>query len=282
MEWKFKKAEYDCTLAIDDDLNIRVKIGEREPFYAERLKDGAVIFYRSQTITANGNEKKIGGFKLPQYDEIKSYYENLKKEKEEKERREYEAEYNALMNGEKPLEISLFEGEYWQGYTATGVSRDVINDLHCGHDVDIYFRVDKEFIDGDIEKMKAHAKEIEEAEKLRKEKELEEVEKRRKEKEEMLQGVSWKVEPYGKKSYKHTIVINDEEFVFNERYIEDFGLVINPMYKVIEGESGGLASNEDGKLCWLVFRDKGGWQVAREMTENECRAYKIVQKYGKL
>ena len=103
----------------------------------------------------------------------------------------------------------------------------------------------------------------------------------------MLEGVQWNVKEYSErdeggktKSYKHTLVVNGEIFVFKERNLFDVGRIINPAYKISnEFSEGGIPSCKDGKWIWLGLDD--GWKEVREMTENETKAFEIVRKYGK-
>lgn len=105
----------------------------------------------------------------------------------------------------------------------------------------------------------------------------------RKKKEKMLEGVQWNVEEYSErdeggktKSYKHTLVVNGETFVFKERNLFDVGRVINPAYKISdEFSEGGIPSYKDGKWIWLGFND--GWEEVREMSQNEAKAFEIVR-----
>lgn len=287
-EWKFKKQDLNCTLTINDEAIIKIKINDDKPFNVKNLDRGCVYFYDSHYLIIDGKEREVRGFILDDYDEIKAYYDNLKNEIEAQKKVEYDKEFNAILNGEKPLSISWHDGEYWWGYTAYGMDRDVIKYLHCGQDISGgLFSVDEEFSDGDIEKMKAHYEEVEK--KLR-DKEEKESEKRRqyeKEKAELLDGVQWKIEEYSDgdeggrtKSYKYTVTVNGETFAFQERNLFDVGRVINPAYKISnEFSGGGVPSCKDGKWIWLSFND--GWKEVREMSQNEAKAFEIVRKYGK-
>ena len=184
------------------------------------------------------------------------------------------------------MDIRFHEGEYWAGYTAYGVSRDVIKHLHCGHDIGTtgLFAVDKEFWDGNIEKMKAHFAEYREKQHAK----GDEEKKYEKGKSEMIDDVEWKTEEYleydeggSTKSYLHTLTVNGETFTFKERNIFDCGRVINPGYELLQGEgASGLASKDDGKWIWKNFTKEAGWRKVRDMTENEQRAFLIVDKFG--
>lgn len=97
------------------------------------------------------------------------------------------------MNGEKPLSISWHDGEYWWGYTAYGIDRDVIKYLHCGQDISGgLFSVDEEFSDGDIEKMKAHYEEVEKSCARKKKKRAKSVDNTKKKKQNYLMAFSGK------------------------------------------------------------------------------------------
>lgn len=287
-QWNFKKQNYDCILTINDNANIQVQIDNNKPFNARNIDKGAVIFWVEKDMIIDGKKRKVGGFNLENYEEIKLYYEDLKNEIKDREKKSYDKEFSDLLDGKKSLEISFHDGEYWSGYTAYGISRDVIKYLHCGHDIGSgLFSIDKGFEDGNIDKMKKHFEEWKN-EQERKEEELRlKKEKYEKEKQEFLDGVVWKVNEYFEtdeggrtKSYRHFITINGKMYIFCERNIFDFGRVINPDYEISDGIKGGLASYKDGKWIWEAFVEKYGWEKVRDMTEDEEHAFLIVQKYG--
>lgn len=189
-EWKFKKQGLDCTLTINDDAVIKLKINDGASYDMEKLEQGAVYFFGNHHLIINREEKVIRGLILDNYDEIKTYYDDMK------------------------------------------------NKINSPY---------------------------------------------RKKKEKMLEGVQWNVEEYSErdeggktKSYKHTLVVNGETFVFKERNLFDVGRVINPAYKISdEFSEGGIPSYKDGKWIWLGFND--GWEEVREMSQNEAKAFEIVR-----
>lgn len=193
-EWKFKKQGLDCTLTINDDAVIKLKINDGASRDMEKLEQGAVYFFGNHHLIINGEEKVIRGLILDNYDEIKTYYDDMK------------------------------------------------NKINSPY---------------------------------------------RKKKEKMLEGVQWNAEEYSErdeggktKSYKHTLVVNGETFVFKERNLFDVGRVINPAYKISdEFPKGGLPGYKKQKWIWLGFND--GWEEVREMSQNEAKAFEIVRKYGK-
>lgn len=63
-----------------------------------------------------------------QQEENEKRIEKMKKEAEEKR----VAEKEAILNGEKPLIIEYHDGEYLSGYTAYGVSREILEELKIG------------------------------------------------------------------------------------------------------------------------------------------------------
>ena len=287
-QWNFKKQDYDCFLTINDNANIQVQIGNDKPFNARNIDKGAVIFWVEKEMIIDGKKRKVAGFNLEDYDEIKLFYENLKKEIEEKKQQEYDKEFNDILSGEKPLEISYHDGEYWSGYTAFGISRDVIKSLHCGHEIGSgLFSINKGFEDGNIEKMKEYCEKWELDQKKKEEEIRLKTEKYEKEKEDFLKGVIWNIKEYFEtdeggrtKSYRHIITINGKTYTFCERNIFDFGRVINPDYEISNGVKGGLASLENEKWIWKDYAGRDGWIKVRDMTEDEEHAFLIVQKYG--
>lgn len=287
-QWSFKKQNYDCLLTINDNADIEVQIGNDKPFWARNIDKGAVIFWAEKDMVIYGKKIKVEGLYLEDYDEIKLYYENLKKEIEEKKQQEYDKEFNDILSGKKPLKISYHDGEYWSGYVSFGVSRDVIESLHCGREVrpGLFF-INKGFEDGNIEKMKKYFEKWK-LEQKKKEKKIKlKAKELKKEKEEFFNGVTWDVKEYFEtdeggrtKSYRHIIKINGKTYTFCERNIFDFGRVINPDYEIIKGVKGGLAFYENEKWIWKGYVEKKGWEKVRDMTEDEEHAFLIVQKYG--
>lgn len=78
-EWKFKK-QGNCTLTINDEAIIKIKINDDKPFNVKNLDRGCVYFYDSHYLIIDGKEREVRGFILDDYDEIKAYYDNLKNE----------------------------------------------------------------------------------------------------------------------------------------------------------------------------------------------------------
>ncbi len=77
-EWKFKKQDLDCTLTINDDAAIKLKINDGASCDMEKLEQGAVYFFGNHHLIINGEEKVIRGLILDNYDEIKTYYDDMK------------------------------------------------------------------------------------------------------------------------------------------------------------------------------------------------------------
>lgn len=77
-EWKFKKQDLDCTLTINDEAVIKLKINDGASCDMEKLEQGAVYFFGNHHLIINGEEKVIRGLILDNYDEIKTYYDDMK------------------------------------------------------------------------------------------------------------------------------------------------------------------------------------------------------------
>lgn len=261
-------------------------------------KNGANgLLFRSPKIIdfGDGEKRKIIGiiladfdYPFSQSDEIKEHFFKLQKQVKEHKKEIHDTEYDALMSGQKPLDIRYHDGNNWSGMEAFGVSAEVILDLHCGRYIDgIGNIVDPKFADGDIEKMKLHFQEYtakqKEKEDLKKEMEA----KLEKEKAEALAGIDWHTTERSSsadgKFYVHELTVNGKTYVFQERNVDSVGIVINPCYSVQEGLTpGGAACYENGKYYWEDFKSGEGWHIVREIQPDELRAYKIVSKYGKL
>jgi len=78
--------------------------------------------------------------------------------------------------------------------------------------------------------------------------------------------------------YLHEITLhNGNKLLFRERYIPDFGRVVNPCYSVKEGlEPGGLVTKENGISMW----EKTGEGIIRPLTDDENIAFNAVHVLG--
>lgn len=287
MEWKFKKAGHNILLTITDDEKILLQIDEEAPFECACLEHGNVMFGgKGKNLEINGKPQVVNGFDLKSiglYDSIYSYRESQKKEKHDK-------IYNAIMNGEMPLDVYYKDGEHLWGYTSNGISAEVICDLHCGKYISGWgVHVDEAFADGDIEKMKAHYNKIE---KEQKEKEQREKEQREKEKASYeaqkakdLKDVEWSIKEKtvwdnGEEieEYFHTITINNNTFKFIEKNVFDFGRDI----ALVDSKNKAMICDYiNDRYTWMESGPKGGWIEFRELTPDELKAYMIICNYGK-
>lgn len=195
-------------------------------------------------------------------------------------------DYLDIMAGKKRLEIEYKEDDIFSGYTAHGLSARIIESLHCGQYIDNWgFLIDREFEDGDIDKMKRHFfewKEMEEIQNQLKEKEEEAYED---EKKKLLDGVHWThTEHYeidGNQSFSHSITIDGHTYILREKKVAGMGKMVVPEYEFAPGVwDEPLAEWIDGRWCWTYFA------MAREemvpMKAAEERAFLIVKKYGML
>ena len=53
-EWKFKKQDLNCTLTINDEAIIKIKINDDKPFNVKNLDRGCVYFYDSLYLIIDG------------------------------------------------------------------------------------------------------------------------------------------------------------------------------------------------------------------------------------
>lgn len=290
-KWCFAKKEHNFVLIIEDNGKVMLQIDNEKPFKAKSIENDAVAFYGKHPLSISGETKYIDGINLDHLDnhnEIKEYYDHIIEKLAADEKEAHDREFNAILNGEKPLDIVFNDGEYFSGHIVYGVSADVVRFLHCGHQMCDGYVLDKEFEDGNIEKMKAHYEDWKtQREKEEVEKRLEE-EKYKREKEEFLEGINWetqecKKEDEGGKTIKyiHTLLLNGKTYVFSERNVFDVGRVINPEYEIVKGSKGGLAKCENNKWFWMDFVSGKGYVKTRDMDKDEEHAYLAVQKYGK-
>lgn len=269
--------EIDADIKIDGDKT--VKIDEIQGNLIKfkryvRIADTSYLGVRFNDF--EGQEEKFA--------ELTSYYNSLK----EKQKELHDAEYNAILSGEKPLDYHHEEGEYCSGDVVYGISAEVVRDLHCGRYIDSFGTViDHEFQGADISVMKRHYEEWkkkQEAIKAERERKIKEFEE---EKAKMLEGVQWDIKEHslcdegGKtKYYIHTITINNETYVFQERNIFDVGRAINPCYSIVpDVEPGGIMLKDDDGYYWDY--SIGNKPVVRTVEGTELQAYQIVAKYGK-
>lgn len=301
--WTFYKNGCKMHLSIDMlNFNVKatLKLNDSQQVDIKDVIDkngsNGLLFRSPEFIDfGDGEKRKIIGIILADFDrpfsqsdEIKEYFSKLQNQAKEHKKEIHDAEYDAIMSGQKPLDIKFHDGDNWSGMEAFGVSADVVLDLHCGRYLDgIGYIVDPEFADGDIGKMKLHFQEYtakqKEKENLKKELET----KFEKEKAEALAGIDWhtteRFSSADGKFYVHELSVNGKTYIFQERNVDSVGLVINPCYSVQEGvEPGGAVCCESGKYYWEDFKAGEGWYIVRELQPDELRAYKIVSKYGKL
>lgn len=141
--------EIDADIKIDGDKT--VKIDEIQGNLIKfkryvRIADTSYLGVRFNDF--EGQEEKFA--------ELTSYYNSLK----EKQKELHDAEYNAILSGEKPLDYHHEEGEYCSGDVVYGISAEVVRDLHCGRYIDSFGTViDHEFQGADISVMKRHYEE---------------------------------------------------------------------------------------------------------------------------
>lgn len=267
----------DAEIQIDNDKTVEIDEikGNIIKFkWYVRIADTSYLGVRFNDF--EGQEEKFA--------ELTNYYNSLK----DKQKELHDAEYNAILSGKKTLDYYHEEGEHCSGDVVYGISAEVVRDLHCGRYIDGFGTViDYELQGSDISVMKKHYEEWSKqqaaikAERERKIKEFEE------EKAKMLKGVQWDIEEHSlcdeggnTKYYIHTITINDETYVFQERNIFDFGRVINPCYSISPGiESGGIMLRDDDGYYWS--HSKGDKAIRITVTDTELHAYQIVAKYGK-
>lgn len=233
----------DAEIQIDNDKTVEIDEikGNIIKFkWYVRIADTSYLGVRFNDF--EGQEEKFA--------ELTNYYNSLK----DKQKELHDAEYNAILSGEKPLDYHHEEGEYCSGDVVYGISAEVVRDLHCGRYIDGFGTVvDREFQGTDISIMKRHYEEWrkqQEAIKTERESKIKAFEEERSK---MLEGVQWDIKEHslcdegGKtKCYIHTITINDETYVFKERNIFDFGRAINPCYSIAPGiEPGGIMLRDD-------------------------------------
>lgn len=300
--WTFYKNSCKMDLSVDlQDFDIKASLTlngtqtiEIKDIVDKNGIDG--LLFRSSAIIdfGDGTKRKIIGITLTDFDqpfsqsnEIKEYFSKLQKQAKEHKKEIHDTEYNALMSGQKPLDIRFHDGEHWSGMEALGISAEVVSDLHCGRYLDgIGYIVDPEFADGDIRKMKLHFQEYSAKQKEKENQKRELKRQQEKEKNEALAGIEWHVTEHFSnvdgKIYVHEIIINNRTYVFKERNVGSVGLVINPCYSIQKGLApGGVVCSKNGKYYWKGFKSGEGWYIVRELQPDELRAYKIVSKYGK-
>jgi len=87
-----------------------------------------------------------------------------------------------------------------------------------------------------------------------------------------------------RKMYLHEVTCLDGEVLsFKERNIFDFGVVVNPAYKITDDatKEGGLESLKDGIRVWQDFNPGTGWYTVRPLSSNEIDALNYIYTCGK-
>lgn len=139
----------DAEIQIDNDKTVEIDEikGNIIKFkWYVRIADTSYLGVRFNDF--EGQEEKFA--------ELTNYYNSLK----DKQKELHDAEYNAILSGEKPLDYHHEEGEYCSGDVVYGISAEVVRDLHCGRYIDGFGTVvDREFQGTDISIMKRHYEE---------------------------------------------------------------------------------------------------------------------------
>jgi len=293
MKYNLSKKGINIEFEIKDDGTILCQINNERPFKAKELSivddKKVLVFGRIREISVDGKTMGVNGISIPGdiYFNAKKEHEDISERIEAEKKKIHDNEKNAILSGEKPLNITYKEGEYYSGYTTyDDITEEVLEENGCGHYLDGWgFAIDEDYSDGNLKNILRNGAELRKKKEEKKRLAKERKEKENREREELVSKVdSWDIEDEyiededGKtKMYTHIFVINGHSLRFSERNVFDFGRVINPMYSVEEGlEEGGLRSGDD----WQTFDTKKGWHKVRELTEEEKICMDIVTRYG--
>ena len=130
-KWCFRKKEHNFELIIEDNGEIVLQIDNEKPFKAKAIENKAVAFYGKHPLSVDGEKKYFDGINLENnYEEIKEYYDHIIEKLVADGKEAHDREFNAILNGEKPLDIVFNDGEYFSGHIVYGVSADVVRFLH--------------------------------------------------------------------------------------------------------------------------------------------------------
>lgn len=81
----------------------------------------------------------------------------------------------------------------------------------------------------------------------------------------------------------HTFSIGANQYKFFERQIPGIGIVVNPNYKITPEipAAGGIPFKSGDLIFWKYhFGEERGWEVVRQLTNNEKTCLEVICQYG--
>lgn len=248
-------------------------------------KDGQVAL----KVRGRATEKQVAMLKAakPQIIAELQRLEAEKAAREAREKAEQEAVRQAILAGEKNIQLMYHDGEYLSGWEVVGQSVELMKELGLAKYVSGWgYYVDykaikalgKEFT---YQQAREYAQPMLDAksEKLRKKAEAQatrEAERASMTIKILKQGRTMGEEPDPYADVEITDPATGESARFVCRNIFDCGYVVNPAYAVAEGlEPGGIVNNGH----WQTFDEKKGWYNVRPLTEFETRAIAYLHKF---
>lgn len=149
-KWKFEKQGTPCVVTVHDDARITITIDNTE-YPCKYFQYDGVIFDKRRTIFIGGKDQLLDGIEFDNISEASAYQNKVKKIIKQNDKMPYYLK-------EKSFNVQYRDGEYLSGYTTySTVESEIFEELCCGHYVDGWGTyIEKEFIDGDIDKMMQH------------------------------------------------------------------------------------------------------------------------------
>ena len=196
---------------------------------------------------------------------------------EAEEKAKEEAERQAILAGEKNIQLLYHDGEYLSGWEAVGQSAQLMKELCLAKYVSGWgYYVEPDTIAALGKKFTyQQAREYAQPRLDAKNEERAEVEAAR-EKEKAAMIVKILKQGKTKAEVEITDQATGESAQFVCRNIFDFGYVVNPNYAVVEGlKPGGIANGGQ----WQTFDAERGWYDVRPLTGFEARAITYLRKF---
>ena len=131
------------------ETQIRYQIDGNKWLNARELNEArkALIFWTSQEIKIDGKIQKVGGFTLPNFDEVKAAFDMIEKERQEKVANKKAQKIAAIKSGKEKIKTYYHDGEYLSGHTLHGEEADLLAELKlCKYVSGWGYRVESELV----------------------------------------------------------------------------------------------------------------------------------------
>lgn len=121
-----------------DAVKIFCKINGEDEFVAKELddKNKAIKFWIEQKVKIDGKTIPLAGALLPDFEDVKREYEEMRNKLISEKKSKKDAEVNAIKSGEKKIQVTYRDGEYMDGYVTGRIEEELLEELGLAKYVD--------------------------------------------------------------------------------------------------------------------------------------------------